>query len=231
MKINYNDRAFFVECVDNDVQLVLKIFSDLNLRCYRVCEIPCNKDRNIILTKYCKELKLCDINHHILNETRKRHDNIANLSCQICDITNISEIEADIIISLRQALQMFSLDTMRKMLLSARKNNNLKWMVFDVYDFKSKINRYSPSYLRKACPVTNSLNKEMYIRKSVALVEDNSVILKHYYYLNKDIIYFQEIKMFNHSFKDVESLLDDLKLKYTTPCRTKNYKIYRVGVK
>ena len=25
--------------------------------------------------------------------------------------------------------------------------------------------------------------------------------------------YFQEIKMFNHSFKDVESLLDDLKLK------------------
>ena len=113
MEINYDKRSNLIECNDNDIDLILQIFRNLDLRTMKICEIPCNKDRNIELYKFCKELILCDINDNILKALAIRHNTKTNLKFQKCNFEDVSLLSTDILISLRQSFQMFSLSAIK----------------------------------------------------------------------------------------------------------------------
>ncbi len=230
MKINYDKRSDLIECNDNDISLILQIFSSLYLKTIRVCEIPCNKDRNIELSEYCKELMFCDINSTILEKLANRYKSRPNVKFQKCNFEDVSNLTTDLLISLRQSFQMFSLSAIKNFFVSAKKIKDLKYIVFDIYIFDSNVNQYTPSYIVNACPVQDIKTGKTYLRKSHYDLENGVVNLKHQYFNNNKLTFYQEIKMFNHSFKDIETLLEILNLSYKIWIDRDNYKVYIVEV-
>lgn len=230
MEINYDKRSDLIECNDNDIDLILQIFRNLDLRTMKICEIPCNKDRNIELCEFCKELILCDINDNMLKALSIRHESKTNLKFQKCNFEDVSLLSTDILISLRQSFQMFSLSAIKNFFVSATKIKDLKYIVFDIYNFNSAINQHSPSYVRDFCPVQDTETGNTYLRKSYYDLENYIVNLKHEYFIDNKLAFYQLIKMFNHSFKDIETLLKSLNLSYKIWINENNYKVYVVEV-
>lgn len=214
MKINYDLRASFVEILDNDISCILKLFKDKDLTKLSIAEIPTNKDKNISLYKYFKKVEMYDINQQVI-QTLKDSYHISNLEFGICDFLNVSEINTDCIICMRQSFQMFDLEMIKSFFKSLKSNKHVKYLVFDLYNFKSKNLKYAPSYLSECCTVKSRNEDIIYLRKTKFTINGNKVILRHRYYKDGIVQYIHNINMCNHNSKEIIKLLHDNNLKFT----------------
>lgn len=214
MKINYNLRALFEEILDNDIPCLLKLFGDKDISKLSIAEIPTNKDRNILLHKYFKKVEMYDINQQIIQNLKDSY-HISNLEFGICDFTNISEIRVDCLICMRQSFQMFSLEMINSFFKSLKLNKYIKYLVFDLYNFKSNNLIYAPSYLTEQCLIKSRSEGVEYIRETDFTIKGNNVKLRHRYYKDGVIHYTHNINMFNHNAEEIINLLHDNNLKFT----------------
>ncbi|HBF68277.1 MAG TPA: hypothetical protein DDW20_03035 [Firmicutes bacterium] len=137
MEIDYDVRATLEENLDNDIPCILELFKGKDISQLSIAEIPSNKDRNISLCKYFNKVEMYDINQQVIQNLKNTYQ-INNLKFDICDFTNVSNINVDCLISMRQSLQMFDLGMLRNFFKSLKQNNNIKYLVFDLYNFNSK---------------------------------------------------------------------------------------------
>ena len=214
MKINYDIRASFEETLDDDISCILKLFSDKDVSKLSIAEIPTNKDRNISLHKHFKKVEMYDINQQVIQNLQNTY-HISNLKFGICDFTNISDINVDCLISMRQSFQMFDLEMIKSFFKSLKLNKYIKYLIFDLYNFNSKNLTYAPSYLTKNCTVKSRYEDVIYIRETDFTVKDKKVFLCHKYYKNGKIHYIHNINMYNHNVEDIINLLRDNNLKFT----------------
>lgn len=232
MEINYNIRALLDEKTeDDDVNLVQDIINKNHLKVDSICEIPCQKGRNLKLCNYFNKVIFADINPNILNYTRQIN-NSTNAEYMICDINNISSINAELILTTRLSLQMFSKTTIYNFLRSAKQNNFVKYVLFDLYYFQPNDDYKELPYLSKNMFVREINTNEIFIRESSLKFKKNYVILCHTYKPQKSFQnYEHKIKLYNYTFLEIESLLNDMNITYQTILCSNNLRRYFIEVK
>lgn len=213
-KISYEMRASFEENLDDDISCILKLLGDKDISKLSIAEIPTNKDRNIFLHKYFKKVEMYDINQQVIQSMKDKY-HICNLEFGICDFKDVSDIKVDCLICMRQSFQMFSLEMLKSFFKSLKANKYIKYLVFDLYNFKSTNLTSAPSYLTKDCKVTSRKEDAIYIRKTTFTVKDEIVHLQHKYFKEGKIHYIHNITMYNHDVGDIIELLHDDNLKFT----------------
>lgn len=214
MKIDYDVRATLEENLDNDISCILELFKGKDISQLSIAEIPSNKDRNIALCKYFDKVEIYDINQQVILNLKNTYQ-INNVKFDICDFTNVSKINVDCLISMRQSFQMFDLGMLRNFFKSLKLNNNIKYLVFDLYNFNSKDMSYAPSYLTNSCVVKSRVDNVIYLRETSFKVIENKVYLCHRYFQDNNLCFKHNIYMFNHNVKYIIHLLKEYGFKFT----------------
>jgi hypothetical protein len=197
IKIGYDERASFDENVDNDIELITQVKKLLKDDIKRACVIPCGNKRNIDLCELFNFVVFCDINKKIISSfTEPKYSNFNVIQM---DIMNMSPLSIDIILIMRQAIQMFNKDEIIKIFKSIHEKTNTKYILVDTFFYDGKDLSESPNYFTDTTEVFDTINKIYLTRKTTVNINAEKIVLIHKYMHNGKTKYETEINLINYT--------------------------------
>lgn len=203
-KIGYNERVNFQENKNNDVEMVSKIISQLNNREMKACEVPCGNKRNIELCKIFDYIYFGDINKKIISSFN--NSKYSNYKALQMDIMALPSLIVDIILIMRQAMQMFNEVEIKKIIDGVRKKTTAKYILIDTFFYDGENLTAAPNYFIDPISVFETDKKIFLLRNTIIKIETNKIKLVHQYKQNGEIKYEAEMALINYKRKRLKEI-------------------------
>jgi len=204
IKIGYDKRAAFDENTGNDIESVARVKKLLKDDIKRACVIPCSNKRNIDLCKLFDFVIFCDINDKIIASFSGSE--YSNFSAMRMDIMNILPLSIDIILVMRQAIQMFTKDEIIKIVKSIREKTNAKYILIDTFYYDGKDLAEAPNYFTDTIEVFDINNKIYLKRNTIINIEVEKIILIHRYVYDGKEKYEARVNLINYTRADLTDI-------------------------
>jgi hypothetical protein len=208
IKIGYDERAAFDENAGNDIESIARVKKLLKDDIKRACVIPCSNKRNIDLCKLFDFVLFCDINNKIIASFSGSE--YSNFSAIQMDIMNMSQLSIDIILIMRQAIQMFNKDEIIKILKSIRERTNAKYILIDTFFYDGKNFEEAPNYFTETIGVFDIINKIHLKRKTIIKIKAEKIILIHRYIYDGKEKYEAKVDLINYTRVDLTDIFNSI---------------------
>ena len=192
-----------------------------------VLDIPCGAGRNLsVLAKNCEFAFFADVEMNMVSKVMDIISiyNFRNCKCFNADITNYQLKEkVDMTIVMRQALQLFPLEKINR-ILDNLISNTLKIIVLDLYCFneESRIGQI-PEYLQEKVKVF-SFNGEEIIRTLNIRRLDEGLLVNYFYYMGMRKWEMKYI-LYNITSEYIKNSLKQWKIKKITEYRDYSFNL------